>query len=478
MSRLDIDYDEDLDDLDDDDLDDDEDDEDEGALSKVKKLKGKMDLIALVCLITGVIGIISIICAFFVGGGLFPSPKAPDIQGVYYTYTENSIYMTLYLEEETAYMIAGDGIGLAEERVDYPKVEFVPASSAQSRLSNSEYDGYDLLLLYETEYKAVGLWIIPEDESYSLVINATGYVLTPGTPSEDMGDPKNYYHTYVHDENNYIVFNEDGTAELTSYGSTTEYSFGFVDSYWLEKCLKKSGIEHALVVFTKGDTDTNNIRIFEYRDYSTLYSNGLKFYYDGPDDSVIPDEDENLGGNEEDENLGGNEEDENLGGNEEDENLGGNEEDESTDTGSTPDWEALLDTSNVTITCTIVDGYDTMSSVIKVDEYYENYYLEQSINNGETVIKLIAQEDTAYAIIDGSYSYDWTPEEVRYYCSEITYLISGIDTSTLVKESKTRYSNSEVVITLDEYGKVYSVYSKDDDVTLYCSNWGTTDIDI
>ena len=455
-------YDEDIDELDDeyDDDDDDEfdfdDAEEESVSDKLKRLKAKTEGVALFSLIIGAIGLLSIIFALFAGGGLSPNEDPMDYYGTYYSVSDEQ-YITFYIEEDEWYTVTSDGTGMLTERVDYISIKYVSASEAQKISPNSKYDDCPALILYEDSDFGVTLWITENDPEYEFVIDKTDAKVTTEEFDfkKDMGDPEDYYYTYEFNEDNYVTFKKDGTAEFSLNGKMEKYSFAFVNGDWLAKWMNKTGIKYALVLYKEGG---KSIQTFEYKKGSDELSYGGNIF-----EKVSSSGSSSSGSSSSSGNSGSSSSSGNSG-------------------SATIDWEELLDVSNITIVIEKQyedEGVETILSI----------YIDEENNEWMAIDILIGEgydEELIFYYSDHlSECYDVKLNERESLDSETTQYnlrviesyqdkISQIDVSTLEKTASNVYENSSVEITLGSSGKIKSIYFIDDDITLEISNQGTT----
>ena len=256
------------------------------------EFKKSQDKMAIIFLILFIMGIVSAICGLFVGdyailggdcgGGISKGEDPMDYYGTYYTSNDYTYTSFEFNEDECIYTVTN---GVTEQK-KYYEYEYVSAEYAQTRYADEEFVDCDAIFVYEDEdqERAIVLWV----EKISLPMFGTHYEFTIGTTgqkekltsspyniAEDMNDPKDYYGMFRFDSNNYVSFDENGTALVTLNDRETEYSYIFVNNGWMEKHLKGGyTCDYALAVYKKG---SNKFMIFEYYEDYVKYS-GEKFY--------------------------------------------------------------------------------------------------------------------------------------------------------------------------------------------------------
>ncbi len=260
------------------------------------KFRKSQDKIAIFFIIIFFIGLTSVICAFACGNGLFGdlfddlgldgedgydfyelyALDAQELCDTYYGYNEaeQALYTIKleYLEDdgygdEVYYCTVTVDSGMNSES-DRQEFKLVSEETAQEFSPNSDYDDCQAIYIYQYSDTAIVVWVTDD----GLVLNQNGTRLTKTKIdfAEKMGDPKDYYGTFTFSSTDYVTFNENGKAELTADGYTSEYSYIYVSTEWLS--VRSPDVkENSLILFTPG---SSKFKYFYYKDNSTLWYGG------------------------------------------------------------------------------------------------------------------------------------------------------------------------------------------------------------
>lgn len=236
------------------------------------------------------IGAVSIICSVFVGKGLFGdlfskvdeeqryqdfldymnseningeddgeqnAPTREDPKDYYGTYYSAKDYIIDKIEiSETEVKITTVGVIVAEKSDTY-KYTFVSAGEARAKYGRD----IDVLVIYKDSVDTPVrlLWFSDHSSTSFWGNDDSRYVKDELTMGALMGDPADYYGSYVFDASNSLVINLDGTATFTLNGVTTSYKYCYVNNDWLVNYLQKDYMK-AIILHNNNE---NELHVFE-----------------------------------------------------------------------------------------------------------------------------------------------------------------------------------------------------------------------